>query len=164
MTKAEKEFETLYKQMKLLCEQEQWGDPFSYARAKEILLAIKLGHRVSDTLSGADGIDSDGECEYKSTTTSIIKASYTGISVHPTWKEQEKYMKENKVGKYHNHYHARFDGGEIVECYKLSGQDVLSILLPKLKSKYQTVKNKKDPRLSATVTQKEIIKYGTRII
>ena len=164
MTKAEKKFEKLYKQMKALCEQEDWGDPFSYARAKEILLAIKLGHKVSSTLSGADGIDKDGECEYKSTTTSTIKASYTGISVQPTWKEQQKYIKEDKIGKYQNHYHARFDGGEIVECYRLSGQDVLSILLPKLKGKYPAAKNKKDPRLSAIITKKEIIEYGTRII
>lgn len=164
MRKVDNRFIRLYSEMASLCDREGWGDPFSYARAKEILLSIKLGHTVSPTLSGADGIDNDGECEYKSTTASTLRATYTGISVLPTWKEQKEYLKNSKIGKYHNHYHSRFESGNIVECYRLSGRDVLKVLEPKLKKKYFSVSKRKDPRLSASLTRNEITKYGTRII
>ena len=48
-------FEELYK----LCKENSWGDPFSYARSREIHLANMLNHEVSQTLSGADAIDED---------------------------------------------------------------------------------------------------------
>lgn len=64
---AVEQFAELYRTMHILCEENSWGDPFSYARSKEIYIAGALGHEVSATLSGADGIDDDGECEYKST-------------------------------------------------------------------------------------------------
>ena len=46
-----------------LCKENSWGDPFSYARSREIHLANTLNHEVSKTLSGADAIDEDGECD-----------------------------------------------------------------------------------------------------
>ena len=148
-----------------LCENEPGvGDPFSYARSKEILTSIELQHEIAATLSGADGIDEVGECEYKSTTGKHIKGAYTGISVQPTWEEQDKYLREEKIGKYENHYFSRFEGSKgIVEIWKLSGKDVLTILLPKLKKRYETVKNLKDPRLTAEVTKTDIEKYGIQI-
>ena len=160
-----KEYEQLYIALATLCENEPGvGDPFSYARSKEILTAIVLKHELSETLSGEDGIDEVGECEYKSTVNESIKGKYTGISVHPTWEEQEKYLREEKIGKYKNHYIQRFEGSKgIVESWKLSGQDVLTILLPKLKKRYETVKNLKDPRLAAEVTKTDIEKYGIQI-
>ena len=159
--------EEKYKQGKRLmleaCDENNWGDPFSYARAKEIDIAIELGHKVSDTLSGADGYDEDGGCEYKSTIGKNINGTYNGISVQPTWSEQVEYLKKDKIGKYKNHYIARFEKGEIVEIWKLDGKDVLNILLPKIKKKYSTILEKKDPRLGASITQKEIKKYGIKI-
>ena len=161
----QKEFKRLYTEMADLCENESGvGDPFSYARSKEILTAIVLKHELSETLSLGDGIDEVGDCEYKSTIAPSIKGAYTGISVHPTWPEQEKYLREEKIGKYQYHYIQRFEGSKgIVESWKLSGQDVLTILLPKLKKKYETVKKLKDPRLAANVTKKDILKYGIQI-
>ena len=161
----QKEYERLYTELAALCENEPGvGDPFSYARSKEIITAIVLKHELSETLSGEDGIDQDGVCEYKSTIGESIKGKYTGISVQPTWEEQEKYLREEKIGKYKNHYIQRFEGSKgIVESWKLSGQDVLTILLPKLKKRYETVKNLKDPRLAAEVTKTDIEKYGIQI-
>ena len=152
-------FESLYK----LCENEKWGDPMSYARSREILIAGTLGHKIADTLSGADAIDEDGECEYKSTISTTINGSYNGISVQPTWEEQVEYLKNKKIAKYKNHYIARFDGGKIVEIWKLDGTDVLNILLPKLKKGFESTKNRKDPRLGASLTQKEIKDNGIKI-
>ena len=152
-------FESLYK----LCEDENWGDPMSYARSREILIAGTLGHKIADTLSGADAIDEDGECEYKSTVSLSINGSYNGISVQPTWKEQVEYLENEKIAKYKNHYIARFKGGEIVEIWKLDGMDVLNILLPKLKRGFESTKDRKDPRLGASLTQKEIYSYGEKI-
>ena len=152
------------KMMLEACDENGWGDPFSYARAKEIDIAIQLGHKVSDTLSGADGYDEDGGCEYKSTIGKNINGTYNGISVQPTWSEQVEYLKNEKIGKYKNHYIARFDKGNIVEVWKLDGETVLNILLPKLENKYPTILEKKDPRLSASLTQKEIYKNGIKIL
>ncbi len=164
MEKSEEEYVRLYTEMANLCQQEGWGDPFSYARSKEIYLSIILKHKISDTLSGADGVDSDGECEYKSTTQSKIQATYSGISVHTTWKDQERYLKNEKIGKYSNHYHARFNGSSLEEVWKLSGRVVLDLLTPKLKKGYLNASKKKDPRLSAIITEKQIVENGKRII
>ena len=46
----------------------------------------------------------------------------------------------------------------------MDGETVYDVLLPKLKNKFPTVLQKKDPRLSASVTWGEIKKFGTRII
>jgi len=60
MTPTE-EFAKLFERMYELCEENEWGDPFSYARSREIHIAGTLGHKISDTLSGADGIDEEEE-------------------------------------------------------------------------------------------------------
>jgi len=163
--KFQKEYKRLYIELATLCENEPGvGDPFSYARSKEILTAIEMQHEISETLAEADGIDQAGDCEYKSTIGKSIKGSYTGISVQPTWEDQEKYLREEKIGKYENHYISRFEGSKgIVESWKLSGEDVLTILLPKLKKQFATAKTKKDPRLAATVSKREILKYGIQL-
>jgi len=161
----QKKYKKLYLEMATLCENEPGvGDPFSYARSKEIFTAIEMQHEISDTLAGADGIDQEGACEYKSTTGKSIQGAYTGISVQPTWADQEKYLREEKIGKYENHYYSRFEGSKgIVEIWKLSGDDVLSILLPKLRKKYDTVLTMKDPRLQANVSKKDIKQYGIQL-
>jgi hypothetical protein len=125
-----------------------------------------LGHTVADTYSGADAIDEDGECEYKSTIANSINATYNGISVQDTWEEQERYLIEDKLGKYANHYIARYDEGKVVEVWKLDGDTVLSILLPKLKKDWgrKINGNHKDPRLSGNITKKEIYALGTCIL
>ena len=160
----EQRYGELFKEMYDLCIQEGWGDPFSYAVSREIMIANELGHKKADTYSGADGIDEDGGCEYKSTINKNINGAYNGISVQSSWSEQERYLREEKIGKYKNHYMARFDSGRIVECYKLSGKDVLDILLPKLKAKYPNISKKKDPRLGASLSKSEILQYGEKII
>ena len=164
MNKAAQKYKKAYEELYVICEENGWGDPFSYARSREILMAATLKHEVSDTLSGADGIDEDGECEYKSTVSKNINGAYNGISVQKTWKEQKRYLIEDKIGKYNNHYIARFDGGKIAEIWKLKGKDVLSILLPKLHKKFGTVLTKKDPRLGASITKKEILAYGVQVL
>ena len=52
MTPEEK-YRDLYEQMYDLCEEQGWGDPFSYARSREIYMAGLLGHKVADDYSGA---------------------------------------------------------------------------------------------------------------
>lgn len=166
---AEQKFRKLYEEMFDLCEENGWGDPFSYARSKEIHMAGLLGHKVSDTLSGADAYEQDGNpTEYKSTIGPRMIAAYNAISIQPTWKEQVDYLKKEKIAKYQNHYHARYDGGKVVEMYKLKGDDVLKLLLPKLKRAYDRMSNgqyglKKDPRLGATLSMKEIRKHGKKV-
>ena len=149
-----------------VCMRNDWGDPFSYARSREIHMAITMKHIVASTYSGSDATDQDGGAEYKSTIQATISGTYNGISVQPTWEEQEKYLIEKKIGLYPNHYFARFEGGSIVELYVLSSDDVLAILLPKLKKQYLShqVKQPKDPRLGATVSKTDIYKDGRSLI
>ena len=164
MTTSEERYQKLYEEMAQLCDQEGWGDPFSYARSKEIYAATVLGHRVADTFSGADAFNEKGQpVEYKSTIDSKPKGSYTGISVQPTWAEQEKYLEEEKIAKYPEHYYNRFSNGKLVESWKMDGRKVLQILKPKLRKKFDTVLQKKDHRLSANVTWTEIKKYGKKV-
>jgi len=92
-----------------------------------------------------------------------LHPSMVAISVQPTWEEQVEYLKNKKIAKYKNHYIARFKSGKIVEIWKLDGTDVLNILLPKLKKGFESTKNRKDPRLGASLTQKEIYKYGVKV-
>lgn len=159
------QFQLLFEAMYLLCFKQKWGDPFSYARSREIYMAGVLGHQIASTYSGADGIDYDGGAEYKSTIAKKINATYNGISVQPTWEEQEKYIIEDKIGKYKNHYYSRFDGGSISEIWKLDCADVLGILLPKIQKQYPKKKqgNSKDPRIGVTVSTKEIKTYGIQV-
>lgn len=157
---------SLYNEMASLCEASGWGDPFSYARSKEIYATCVLNHEMPgpNDYSGADAINQEGQgVEYKSTIGPKVQGSYTGISVQPTWEEQDRYLKEEKILKYPEHYFNRFQGGKMVESWRLSGQQVYDILLPKLRKKYDTVLTKKDPRLGATVTNREIVKYGERV-
>jgi hypothetical protein len=165
----EQEFQELYERMYLLCQENGWGDPFSYARSREIYMANALGHKVATTYSGADAYEVvDGHrvpVEYKSTICDKINATYNGISVQDTWEDQEKYIKEEKIGKYPYHYYARFSDGEIVEVWKLESSKVLDILLPKIKKQYPNKKkgNSKDPRIGVTISTKQIKKNGERI-
>ena len=161
----EQEYLKLYHRMWKICSEQGWGDPFSYARSKEIYAAIVLKHKVAETLSGADAYRKDGEpLEYKSTIGKKCQGSYTGVSVQPTWQQQEEYLTDEKIGKYPEHFYNRFEAGRLVESWKMAGDKVLGILLPKLKKKFSTVLQKKDPRLSATITSSEIQEYGERVI
>ena len=161
----EQEYRMLYERMAQLCDQQGWGDPFSYARSKEIYAATKLGHRVAPDFSGADALGPNDEgYEYKSTIDKRCKGSYTGISVQPTWKEQKEYLIKEKIGKYPKHYYNRFKDGKLVESWEMDAEDVLKILLPKLERKHGTTFNKKDPRLSANMCWGEIGDKGRRVI
>jgi len=164
---AKQKYIQLFQEMSDLCEQENWGDFSSYARSKEIYAACVHGHQMPgpNDYSGADAINQSGEgVEYKSTIGAKIKGAYTGISVQSTWEEQDRYLREEKIVKYPEHYYNRFKDGKLVESWKLTGQQVYDILMPKLKRKFSTVLTKKDPRLSATVTTKEIKQHGTRVL
>lgn len=161
----EEQYRFLYQTIAEICEEQGIKDPFSYARSKEILAAIELGHTVADDFSGADAIDENGEeVEYKSTIDKHCKGAYTGISVQSDWPEQVRYLREEKLLKYNRHFYNRFADGRLVESWSLTGQQVYDILLPKLERKFDTVLQKKDPRLSATINWSEIKNNGVRVI
>lgn len=163
---TEEKFKKGWRLMMEACKEGNYGDPFSYARSREIMISITLEHIIASTLSGADAIDEDGECEYKSTIDKKIKATYNGISVMSSWKEQVEYLENEKIKKYKNHYFARFTDdfdNPIDEIWKMSGNDVFDLLLPKLKNQYLKENKGKDPRLGASLSNKQILEYGKRI-
>jgi len=163
----QEQFVSLYKQMADLCKENGWGDPFSYARSKEIYATCVLGHTMPgpNVYAGADGINENNEgVEYKSTTQETCRGSYTGISVQSTWEKQLHYLHTDKIGKYPEHYYNRFEDGVLVESWKMRGHKVLEILTKKLKKKYPTIHEKKDPRLSANISWTDIKKHGEQVI
>lgn len=162
----EQRYAELYTEMYELCQKNGAGDPFSYARSREILMANVLGHKVGATYRGCDGYDDNGEYEYKSTIDKNIKGTYNGISVMPTLDEQVDYIKNKKIGKYPFHYFARFEGSKIVEVWRMSGEKVAELLLPKIVKQYEHHQKVKvvDPRIGVHLTKKEIYKYGERIL
>jgi len=154
-----------YRKMAEICSEQGWGDPFSYARSKEILAANKLGHTVAVKHSGADAFNKKGQpVEYKSTIKDTCQGAYTGISVFKTWGEQVEYLRNKKIAKYPEHYFNRFKNGDMVESWVMSGDKVFEILVSKMKEKFPTVREKKDPRLAANISNGEIKKYGKRVL
>ena len=161
----EQKYQELFEAMYQLCDQENWGDPFSYARSREIHLAGIIGHSVADDYSGADAFDeNDNPVEYKSTIGKKLTATYNGISVQPTWHDQVKYLVEEKIGKYQHHFYARYHKGKVVEVWRLEAEDVLSILFPPLKKQFDDKRVKKDPRLGYTISNKLIKQFGTQVL
>ncbi len=164
----EQKYQTLYEQLYTVCEENGWGDPFSYARSREIHMAGILGHTVADDYSGADAYDEEGGCEYKSTIAPKINATYNGISVQDTWAEQERYVVEEKIGNYKNHYFARYEGGKVAEIWKLKYWDVLKLILPSIKKQWKEINSgvstRKDPRIGARINHHQIYEIGERIL
>jgi len=167
------QFVELFKKLGSLSEENNWGDPFSYARSREIMASIKLGHEICGTYSGADAFtkcELKKPIEYKSTIGPKICGSYTGISVFSTWQEQYDYLKTKKIGKY-LHFYNRFSDHELVESWTVPTNKVLEILSKKLRKSFDeqgnikaTQMKKKDPRLSASMTYNEIVSNGVQVI
>ena len=96
MCRDEVVFGRLFEQMYSLCER-MGGVIRSLMHVQGKYISVgTLGHQISDTLAGADGIDEDGECEYKSTIGKSINGTYNGISVQPTWEEQVSYLEKEE--------------------------------------------------------------------
>jgi len=155
----EAEFKYLFERMYELCKINCWGDPFSYARGREIHMANHLGHIISKNYSGSDAVTSEGILvEYKSTIRDSIEATYNGISVQPTWDEQVKYLKNEKIAKYPLHFFSRYSEGKIKEIWKMEGTKVYELLVPKIKKQYDKPQrnDRKDPRLGVKLTSIEI--------
>lgn len=154
-----------YKEMSRIAAKQGWGDCHGQSRGKEICSAIHHGHQLAPRGGGADAFTNDGEAvEYKSTQDPRIQGTYNGISVQPTWEEQERYLREEKLGGIPHHYIDRFENGAIVESYYLTGQQVLEVLLPKLEKKFHKLDTMKDPRLGANLSNREILQYGEKVI
>ena len=123
-----------------------------------------LGHTISQRYSGSDATDADDNpVEYKSTIQKSLTATYNGISVFNSWEEQEEYLHNVKIAKYKWHFFARYKDGEIEEIWKMSGEQVLQLLLPKLQKHYHSVNKRKDPRLGASLNSREISSNGIRV-
>ena len=167
LTTAQQKYLSAFSALYEAAEELQAGDPMSYARSREIHMACLLGHTVADTYSGADAFLPDGTpVEYKSTIGKTISATYNGISVQPTWEEQESYLIDHKIGCYPQHFYARYEGATVAEIWVLDSDSVLSLLLPKAQKQYATKRNgkAKDPRIGVTLSASEIRQHGTRIL
>lgn len=162
----EARYAALFEEMHDLAMEQNWGDPFSYSRSREIHMANTLGHHIAPGFSGADAYEDNERTipvEYKSTT-GKLKGTYNGISVKSTWDEQVAYLKDEKIGCYIHHYFARYEGSQIVEMWRLHGESVLDGLLERLEEQFLKKKKGADPRLGATLSGKYIRNHGTKLI
>lgn len=167
LTAAQQRYLDAFANLYEAAEEMNAGDPMSYARSREIHMACLLGHSVADTYSGADAYEEDGTpVEYKSTIGKTISATYNGISVQPTWEDQEAYLIEHKIGCYPRHYYARYEGCRVAEIWVMDSDTVLSLLLPKAQKQYTTKRNgkAKDPRIGVSLSSSEIRYHGRRIV
>ena len=167
LNSAQRKYLDAFRALYEAAEEMNAGDPMSYARSREIHLACILGHTVADKYSGADAYEQDGTpVEYKSTIGANITATYNGISVQPTWEDQEDYLIEHKLGKYPRHYFARYEGADVAEVWVMDSDTVLSLLLPKVQKQYASKRNgkAKDPRIGVTISTKEIKQFGRRLV
>ena len=167
LTEAQQRYLDAFAALYEAAEEMNAGDPMSYARSREIHLACLLGHTVADTYSGADAFLPDGTpVEYKSTIGKAISATYNGISVQPTWEDQEAYLIDHKIGCYPQHFYARYEGATVAEVWVLDSDTVLSLLLPKAQKQYASKRNgkAKDPRIGVTLSAGEIRKHGRRLV
>lgn len=162
-TSPEQLYMILFKLMYSLCEMKGWGDPFSYARSREIYMSNFLGHMIHKDFSGPDAHSEDGALEYKSTTSKKIQATYNGLSWQDSWDQQLEYLKNKKLACYKWHYFARFEGSRIAEIWRMSGDKVLELLLPGIEIKFKNKRSKKDSRLGGTLTSIQIKTYGEKI-
>lgn len=156
-------FLKLYSEFTEVCATLGVTDPFNYNRARELHTSILLGHLISPTLDGPDAFCNELPVEYKSTIGKKIQGTYNGISVLPTWEEQEAYIRNEKIGKYTYHFWSRYEGSKLMECVRFTGDQILDEILPKLKIQYESCVHKKDPRLGITISSKEFINKGVRI-
>lgn len=138
------------------------GNPFVPGRLQEIIMAGALNHRISETLSGADGYDERGACEYKTTIDKNISGTYSSISVQATWDEQVEYLNQ-KFGNM-NHYIGRFEAGSLIEVWKLDGDKVIELITPSIYKQFNNPSHRKDPRFSTNICMTDIYKHGERII
>jgi hypothetical protein len=164
--KAQNEVQNLNESFRRLRDEFGFDDLTNYGRLKEFAMAAALGHEFPGEYADADAFDKDGNpVEYKSTVQDRINATYNGISVQPTWEKQLSYLREEKICKYEDHFFARFPRHnlEIKEMYRMDGETVLKLLLPKLKRQFESQKQRKDPRLGSSIGQTDIQKHGTRV-
>jgi len=163
MITTTKEWIDCFNRLQTLSDELNVGDPFNYNRGREIHTALTLGLEISNTLTGADAYENGKPVELKSTI-GTLKATYNGVSVQPSWEEQEDYLVNKKIGKYSKHYICRYNGSKLEEVWMLTADDVLTILLPKFHKQYHSDRNAKDPRLGQQINAKEIRKFGACVV
>jgi len=160
------------------CHQLMFAGGFSTDPRKwrETSASLQGGQEPSTKKTGADCYETvDGtkeECERKSRV-GQLQGNYTGISLHPTWEEQLKYILEKKIGNcaYHFFDHICESTGVIVESWRMDADTLLKLKLPSLKKQWEKRMKQfregsppKDPRLSFTLGATAIRKYGVQII
>ena len=168
------QFKALYEALYEFSQSRGYGDPHSYFRSAEILIADALGLEMASGNSGADafeepqGFGKRAGVEIKTTRSGGIKASYTGLSKQDSWPKMERYLVEEKIGCYENHYIGRFQAGKIAEVWKMSASNVLGLILPKVQANFYSqgefFTNEKDPRPKAALGKREITAYATRVL
>lgn len=166
MAALEKEFAKKYAELVQLAHLMDVGDPFGAGRAREIILSGILEHKIGDKLHG---IDAQSFCatktyEYKTWLDSCYPTARYDVSWCDTWENQVEYLKHNKIANHEFHFFASFTVfGEVTAIYKMSGEKVLELLLPKLQRKFYAPK-KRSGVLYASLTQKDLREHAEKII
>lgn len=161
-----------YQQMHRVANKEGWGNPHAGGRATELVISGILGHKIGEAYSGADAYDEDGACEYKSTSYLNKKGDapknwkYGGISRQTSWRKQVKYLKEEKISCYKNHYFVWIYEGLPKKIWRIKGDVVYLLLKDKIYGEFERKKhsnNYKDPGISTTLSFGDVQRVGTLV-
>jgi len=166
MAALEKQFAKKYEELVQLAQLMEVGDPFGPGRAREIILAGILGHKIGDTLHGIDAQSFCGKktYEYKTSLSTTYLTPRYDVSWCDTWENQVEYLKLNKIANHEFHFFASFTiFGEVTAIYKMSGEKVLELLLPKLQRKFYAPK-KRSGVLYASLSEKDLRKHAEKIL
>tara|TARA_R110002110_G_scaffold7746_4_gene39182 strand:- start:2459 stop:3007 length:549 start_codon:yes stop_codon:yes gene_type:complete len=175
MKNLDKQIIKTYEHLHQLMAKAQYStDPRTY---RETIASLETGCRPTVDKSGADchlpkEDGTEAKCERKSSEGSLAGA-YTGISWQESWDEQERYIREDKIGNCEWHYFDHFDKltGALVECYRIPGSLLVNTKLPGLHKQWEGRVEKmlkgtlpKDPRLSFSLGSRFIRTHGEQII
>ena len=167
----QEQFTKKYAELVQIANQMDVGDPFGAGRAREIILSGILGHKIGSDLHG---IDAESFCgketyEYKTSLSTKYLTPRYDVSWCDTWENQIEYLKQNKIANHEFHFFASFTIlGEVTAIYKMSGDKVLELLLPKLQRKFYAPK-KRSGVLYASLSEKDLrehaeLIYGPRYV
>jgi len=138
------------------------GDPFRDVRLREALLADHLNHVLAPVGYPYDAFLKEETYEYK--TISATRSARYDVSWCETWQKQKKYLREVKILPHKYHYLAKFsDRMEIEKIWRMTGEQALKILEPKLKKKFHQTTINKNGVLQAVITTNEFSVYGQQI-
>lgn len=148
------------------------GNPFNYNRGMEFIQALTFGLILCPVGGGSDAYHAlqAWYAELKKTSflgftkAGILKShsfAYNGTTRKPTLDGQIEYCR-TKILRDKYHFLTIVDDvrGALYQTFKVPGEEMSKVLLPKMIHSWETGTSKGDPRINASVSTNDIMKSG----